>query len=116
MERLLTSMEERIIAKLSTQLSADRAIIDQHHKAIQQLETSANETQMRIEKLESTCALLFQNNEDLRVKLDDLENRSRQNNIRIIGLPENVEGQHPPAFIGILLKETIRSFSYLKFC
>lgn len=76
MERLLTSMEERIVAKLSAQLPADRAIIDQRHKAIHQLEAAANDTQTRIEKLESTCAALFQNNEDLKVKLDNLENRS----------------------------------------
>lgn len=106
MERLLTSMEERIVAKLSAQLLADRANIDQHHKVTHQLETAANDTQTRIEKLESTCAALFQKNEDLKVKLDDLENRSRQNNIRIIGLPENIKGQHPTAFIDTLLRET----------
>lgn len=71
MERLLTSMEERIVAKLSAQLLADRANIDQHHKATHQLETAANDTQTRIEKLESTCAALFQKNEDLKVKLDE---------------------------------------------
>ena len=58
MERLLTSMEERIIAKLSAQLSAEGAIIDQHHETIQQLETSRNDMHTRLERLESTCAAL----------------------------------------------------------
>lgn len=105
MERLLTSMEERIIAKLSAQISADRAIINQHQEAIQQLETAANDTQERMEKLESTCAALLESNEELKAKLDDLENRSRRNNIRIIGLPENIEGPQPTAFIDTLLRE-----------
>ena len=106
MERLLTSMEERIIAKLSAQLSAERAIIDQHHETIQQLETSHNDMHTRLERLESTCAALSKDNEELKVKLDDLENRSRRNNIRIIGLPEKVEGLHPTSFIDTLLRET----------
>lgn len=112
MERLLTSMEERIIAKLSAQLSANRAIIDQHHESIQQLETSVNVTQERLERLESTCAVLSKDNKELKVKLDDLENRSRRNNIRIIGLPEKVEGQQPTAFIDTLLREVFESEAF----
>lgn len=45
----------------------------------------------------------------MKVKPDDLENRSRQNNFRIIGLPENIEGQHPTTFIDTLLRETLVS-------
>ena len=85
MERLLTSMEERIIAKLSAQLSAERAIIDQHHKTIQQLETLYNDMHTRLERLESTYAALSKDNDELKVKLDDLENQYRRINIRIIG-------------------------------
>ena len=102
MEKLLTSMEERIIAKLSAQLSAERAIIDQHHETIQQLETSHNDMHTQIERLESSCAALSKDNEELKVKLDDLENRSRRNNIRIIGLPEKVERLHLTSFIDTL--------------
>lgn len=40
MEKLLKSMEDRIIAKLSDQLSADRATIDRHDPPIQQMELS----------------------------------------------------------------------------
>lgn len=112
MERLLTSMEERIVAKLSAQLSANRAIIDQHHETIQQLETSLNETQERLDSLESTCAVLSKDNKELKVKLDDLENRSRRNNIRIIGLPEKIEGQQPTAFIDTLLREIFGSEAF----
>lgn len=46
------------------------------------------------------------------MKLDDLKNRCRRNNICIIRLPENVEGQHPTTFIDILLKETFRSEAF----
>ncbi|KAK1887854.1 Cell division protein ZipA [Dissostichus eleginoides] len=38
MEKLFLSMEERIISKLSVQLSADRATIDRHDQTIQGME------------------------------------------------------------------------------
>ncbi|KAL7375692.1 hypothetical protein ABVT39_022090 [Epinephelus coioides] len=81
METLL-GMEERIIFKLFAQLSAERAIIDQH-KTIQQMETSLNDIQTRRMAVESTCATMTRENEALKLKVDDLENRSRWNKIFI---------------------------------
>ncbi|CAJ0966565.1 unnamed protein product [Ranitomeya imitator] len=40
-------------------------------------------------------------------KADDLENRLRRNNIRIIGLPERSEGQQPEQFLEEWLKSTL---------
>lgn len=85
MERLLASMEDRIVAKHFAQLSANRAISDQYHESIQQLETSLTDLQ---ERLESTCVELS------KAKMEDLENRSRRNYIRIIGLPEKNRISH----------------------
>lgn len=48
MEKLLISMEDRIIAKLSDQLSADRATIDRHDPPIQQMELSLNDMEARL--------------------------------------------------------------------
>ena len=76
MERLLTSMEERIVAKLSAQLSADREIIDQHHATIQHLETSLNDTQTRLERLDSKLAALSTDNEALKLKVQDYSLRT----------------------------------------
>ena len=83
METLLNSMEDRIVAKLSVQLSATRAIIDRHDQTIQQMETSLNDVETRLLTLESTCKALSRENETLKLKTDDLENRSRRNNICI---------------------------------
>ena len=113
-ERLLTSMEKRIEAKLFDQLSAERAIIKQHHETIQQLETSQNDMHTRLERRESTCAALSKDNKELKVNLDDLENRSRRNNICIIGLPEKVEGPHPTSFIDTERNIWCGCFPYLK--
>ena len=87
MEKLLNSMEERIIAKLSVQLSADRSIIDRHDQTIQHMESSLNDMEARLLTLESTCTALSRENKALKLKTDDRENRSRRNNIRKTGLP-----------------------------
>ncbi|KAI4898779.1 hypothetical protein NFI96_006419 [Prochilodus magdalenae] len=41
----------------------------------------------------------------MQAKTTDLESRSRRNNIRIIGLPEEIEGQRPTTFFAELLSE-----------
>lgn len=115
MEKLLNSMEDRILAKLSAQLSADRATIDRHDQTIQHMEMSLTDidSRPRLLSLEATCATLTRENEALKLKTDDLENRSRRNNIRITGLPEKVEGSHPTAFMEVFLAETfgVEAFS-----
>lgn len=105
MEAMLLSLEERIIAKLSSQLSADRALIEQHDQTIQQMETSMNDMQNRMIAVEATCSRLTKENETLKMKADELENRSRRNNIRITGLPEKAEGPRPTTFLTECLKE-----------
>lgn len=106
MEKLLKSMEDRIIAKLSDQLSADRATIDRHDQTIQHLETSLSDIETKLATLESTCLALSKENESLKRKTDDLENRSRQYNIRITGLHEKAEGVQTTSFAEIFLKQT----------
>ncbi|KAJ4945221.1 hypothetical protein JOQ06_013756 [Pogonophryne albipinna] len=55
--------------------------------------------------LEATCATLTDSNVKLLAKVTDLESRSRRNNIRIVGLPESIEGPHPSTFFPKLLME-----------
>uniref|UniRef100_H3A933 L1 transposable element RRM domain-containing protein n=1 Tax=Latimeria chalumnae TaxID=7897 RepID=H3A933_LATCH len=43
----------------------------------------------------------------LREKCDDLENRARRSNLRIIGLPEGIEGKDPSLFMEKLLVEVL---------
>ena len=40
-------------------------------------------------------------------KVPDLESRSRRKNIRIVGLPESIEGSHPSTFFPNLLMEVL---------
>lgn len=105
MEAMLLKSEERIISTLAAQFSADRARIDSHDNAIQEIETSMNDMQSRLMQLEKTCTSLKKENETLRLRADALENNSRRNNIRITNLPETAEGPRPSTFLAECLKE-----------
>lgn len=56
----------------------------------------------------------IEDNEKLRAKLDDLENRSRGNNIRVIGTPERSEGTRSTTFIEALLLKVFGKESFTK--
>lgn len=49
--------------------------------------------------------MLTESNAKLLAKVTDLESRSRRNNIRVVGIPESVEGPRPTAFFADMLKE-----------
>lgn len=48
--------------------------------------------------MEAKLASVYGESVKLRAKLIDLENRNRRNNIRIVGLPENIEGDQRTVF------------------
>lgn len=106
-QKLLTGMEERIITNLAAQISANHAAIAKHDQTIQAIETSMNDFHGRLTALESAAGKLTKENEQLLIKVDDLENRSRRCNIRITGLPEGAEANQPTSFIETCLGEIL---------
>ena len=104
-QKLLTGMEERIIANLTAQISSNHATIAKHDQTIQAIETAMNDFDGRMVKMESTLSCLAKENEQLKQKVDDLENRPRRCNIRITGIPEGEEGKQPTSFIESFLQE-----------
>ncbi|KAJ8371916.1 hypothetical protein AAFF_G00298680 [Aldrovandia affinis] len=74
---------------------------------ISSLETSQNVVTDRLAELEAQCASLAADNVVLKAAVDDQENHSRRQNIRVIGIPEGEEGTNPTAFMGSFLKEVL---------
>lgn len=107
MEKLLKSIDGRIITKLSDQLSTDRSTTEQHGQTIQHLETSLNDMEVRLANIEFTSLAPSKENERL------VENRSWCNNIHINGSPGRVEGAQPTTSIEVLLKEIFGTDSFL---
>ncbi|TWW59884.1 hypothetical protein D4764_06G0014140 [Takifugu flavidus] len=114
----LTSLLDRhkadLAAEFKTAFTALEAKIDliqttvsSHGQRIASLETNADSVDGRLLGLEATCAELTAANEKLKAKTADLEARSRRNNVRIIGLPESIEGPRPTDFFSALLSQLL---------
>lgn len=55
---------------------------------------------------------LKEDNNALKLKVDDLEGRSRRNNIKIIGLHEHEEGGNPTEFVEALIPKLLGNGSF----
>lgn len=88
---------------LTTTLEGLHSTVTEHGQRISSLEDNSNEVDLRLQQLETACSTLQQDNVLLKAKVADLEGRSRRQNIRIIGLPESLEGPRPTVFFSELL-------------
>ncbi|KAJ8348990.1 hypothetical protein SKAU_G00275790 [Synaphobranchus kaupii] len=62
---------------------------------------------VRFDKLEETLQAVQSSQKELLEKVDDLEGRSRHNNIKIVGIPEREEGNKPAEFIAALIPKLL---------
>lgn len=92
---------------LEAKFDCIQSAVTEHGQKIVSLESNANLQDDRLLTLETTCAALMDNQAKLQAKVTDLECRSRRNNIRIVGLPEAIEGPRPTAFFSDLLAEVL---------
>lgn len=92
---------------LETWLDKIQTTITDHGQRVDSLESHADLQDQRIKALEERCVALENSNTKLTAKTIDLESRSRRNNIRIIGLPESIEGPRPTTFFADLLAEVL---------
>ncbi|KAJ4919196.1 hypothetical protein JOQ06_000145, partial [Pogonophryne albipinna] len=103
----LSTEFKTVIAALESKIDLIHATISDHGQRITSLESNADLVDGRLSTLEATCAELAARNAKLRAKTADLEARSRRKNIRIIGLPESIEGPRPTAFFSDLLPQLL---------
>ncbi|KAE8297846.1 hypothetical protein D5F01_LYC02318 [Larimichthys crocea] len=89
------------ISALETKLDHVHTTVSDHAQKITSLEANATLQDERLLALEASCATLTESNAKLLAK----ESRSRRNNIRVVGVPESVEGPRPTAFFAELLVE-----------
>lgn len=93
------------LGAVDNKLDQIRSMVEDHGERISSLETFSNNADQRLQDLESLCSSLREDNTKLAAKVSDLEGRSRRQNIRILGLPENTETGNPPQFFSGLLTE-----------
>lgn len=92
------------ITPLQTSVDALRETVSSFQNRLSRVEVTTGENFASITKAESTISQLEKDNAALRDRVDDLENRSRRANLRIINVPEGSEnGQDTIQFISKML-------------
>ncbi|KAI4799472.1 hypothetical protein KUCAC02_016894 [Chaenocephalus aceratus] len=86
-----------------TALAGIKATMLAHTEAIKEVEGALTQHSDDIARLQTEVARLTAETAKLSDKCEDLEGRSRRNNIRMIGVPEGKEGTRPREFISQLL-------------
>ncbi|KAJ8397577.1 hypothetical protein AAFF_G00438530 [Aldrovandia affinis] len=104
----ITTELHRSFAVIETKLDTLQSTVSTNSLKITELESTINNHDQRLEALESTCSALASKNTQLAAQVLDLQSRSRRNTIRVLGLPEGVEGAQPVAFFGRMLEEMFR--------
>ncbi|XP_043921511.1 asparagine synthetase [glutamine-hydrolyzing]-like [Protopterus annectens] len=80
----------------------------QHQKTeITAIEQSLSDMDSRLQADENNTECLLKQSSFLQSKVDDIENWSCRNNIRIFGFPDNIEGNNLPNFLTTWLQEVL---------
>ncbi|CAJ0965631.1 unnamed protein product [Ranitomeya imitator] len=90
----------------TAQINAALQKMDKRIGVVEERVSTAEDHIVKLQKAEKKFAQAIA---ELAAKNEDLENRSRRNNIRIVGLPEKTEGRNPTEFVENWLLEKIGS-------
>ncbi|KAK7945587.1 hypothetical protein WMY93_001315 [Mugilogobius chulae] len=100
----ISSVKEEFKAAVSTL----QATVNSQGATIKDLELSATTCSDDLSSLQSTVNVLKEEVKQLQSKCEDLEGRSRRNNIRLIGVPEGVETPNAREFTSQLLQDLLK--------
>lgn len=104
----MSALIQESVKSLQTSVDALRETVNHFNGRLAAAETLAGDNFERITHTEKTVKMLEAQNKSLHDRLDDLENRSRRVNLRIINIPEGSEkGRDPIEFISDLLMENL---------
>ncbi|CAK6964432.1 protein ECT2-like [Scomber scombrus] len=93
--RLIESFQNETRASIGTLQST----VDSFSPPLTDVESSLQDIDGRVTELEAKCEALSKSNTMLLSKTEDLESRSRCQNLRVLGIPENTEGPQATSFI-----------------
>uniref|UniRef100_H3AQG1 L1 transposable element RRM domain-containing protein n=1 Tax=Latimeria chalumnae TaxID=7897 RepID=H3AQG1_LATCH len=90
-------------ADLRVEVSSINNKLDNITQRLDTSERRISDMEDRVDHIENVLSEVNR----LREKCDDLENRARRSNLRIVGLPKGIEGRDPVSFVGDLLVEVL---------
>lgn len=98
LDRILESMNKRfdmLEEKLETLTNNQTALT----MRVEEVEQQGSDHERRIQALEKKLTETQEINNKLSIRINDLEGRSRRNNIKIVGIPEGEEKGRPTEFV-----------------
>ncbi len=103
----LSILLESSLMPIQTSLETIGTALDSHSQKITTIKNTLTAHSDELAELTTRVCKLEKANAALASKAEDLENRSRQQNLRIVGLPEGLEGGSPVEFISRFLQTII---------
>lgn len=85
-------------AQLQASINGVKATLDKGLTRVTEAENRIRYNDDAVSELKQQTKQLESDNELLKRKIDQLENHSRRNNIRVVGLKEGTEGMNPVKF------------------
>ena len=121
LEKMRRSMTVELTALLNSSLEPIRSSVESFQlslaaqtSTIREMETSLSDHSDRITQLEldvsglqSDLGSVVKENSELKAKVEDLESRSKRQNVRVLGLPENAEGKDARVFMARLFADLL---------
>ncbi len=104
------SLSEKIdsnSAQLQTSISGVKATLDNVLTRVTEAENCISGTEDAVSEIKQQANQLKSDNEFLKRKVDQLENHSRRNNVRVVGLKEGTEGTDPVKFFTDWIPEVL---------
>ena len=98
---------ETALTPVNSTLEQVKSYYESHDERIRGVEDNLSDYSDRLVSVETAIATLQEENTSLKRKLDDLENRSRRSNLRVFGIPENLEGSDPVKFMANFFHEVL---------
>lgn len=93
--------------ELTSAVATIQQSLGSQEERLRAVEDSATATSNSLRYLETTVAKLQTEVTALSLKCEDLESRSRRNNIRLIGISEGEEGNRPTEFVSNFLRDLL---------
>lgn len=105
--RFENTISDVIKREISAAVSPLEAKMASFGTVIHGLEHAATDQDGRLTSLQASVSKLNALAASLAQKCEDLESRSRLNNVRLVGVPEALEGSQPTEFVASLLQDLL---------
>ena len=99
---------KQTLSALENKLNGVIMTVDEHEEKMETLKCEGDAREAKLSAAEEAIVNLQAANDKLAKKIIELESQSRRNNIRVIGLPEDIEGPQPTAFFTRMLEEVFK--------